>query len=145
MAERWGVFLADHGDRAELFTDGERVDRDVRGVLPVAQVLDQGLFAATRGMEAGPDSDERHPPSSLWGARISVSLMSFKSPAICRDTYGQDTTVNHAPQIAKEEASMPTTKPNILILWGDDIGWWNISYNKPRADGLPHRHSRRDT
>ena len=22
-----------------------------------------------------------------------------------------------------------TTKPNILILWGDDIGWWNISYN----------------
>src|SRR6202051_1676087 len=20
-------------------------------------------------------------------------------------------------------------KPNILILWGDDIGWWNISYN----------------
>ena len=26
---------------------------------------------------------------------------------------------------------MPTKagKPNILILWGDDIGWWNISYN----------------
>ena len=25
---------------------------------------------------------------------------------------------------------MPRTKkPNILILWGDDIGWWNISYN----------------
>jgi len=25
---------------------------------------------------------------------------------------------------------MPETKkPNILILWGDDIGWWNISYN----------------
>jgi len=22
-----------------------------------------------------------------------------------------------------------TTKPNILVLWGDDIGWWNISYN----------------
>jgi arylsulfatase A-like enzyme len=20
-------------------------------------------------------------------------------------------------------------KPNILILWGDDMGWWNISYN----------------
>jgi hypothetical protein len=20
-------------------------------------------------------------------------------------------------------------KPNILILWGDDIGWWNISCN----------------
>jgi arylsulfatase len=24
---------------------------------------------------------------------------------------------------------MATNKPNILILWGDDIGWWNISYN----------------
>ncbi|MGI9369603.1 MAG: sulfatase-like hydrolase/transferase, partial [Ruegeria sp.] len=24
---------------------------------------------------------------------------------------------------------MPDKKPNILILWGDDIGWWNISYN----------------
>ncbi len=24
---------------------------------------------------------------------------------------------------------MPNKKPNILILWGDDIGWWNISYN----------------
>jgi len=21
------------------------------------------------------------------------------------------------------------SKPNILILWGDDIGWWNIGYN----------------
>lgn len=24
---------------------------------------------------------------------------------------------------------MTDQKPNILILWGDDIGWWNISYN----------------
>ena len=24
---------------------------------------------------------------------------------------------------------MAADKPNILILWGDDIGWWNISYN----------------
>jgi arylsulfatase A-like enzyme len=24
---------------------------------------------------------------------------------------------------------MASEKPNILILWGDDIGWWNISYN----------------
>jgi len=24
---------------------------------------------------------------------------------------------------------MSDGKPNILILWGDDIGWWNISYN----------------
>jgi arylsulfatase len=24
---------------------------------------------------------------------------------------------------------MAKKQPNILILWGDDIGWWNISYN----------------
>src|SRR5258705_12930020 len=24
---------------------------------------------------------------------------------------------------------MAAKKPNILILWGDDIGFWNISYN----------------
>jgi arylsulfatase len=24
---------------------------------------------------------------------------------------------------------MATKKPNILVLWGDDIGWWNISFN----------------
>ena len=24
---------------------------------------------------------------------------------------------------------MAEKTPNILILWGDDIGWWNISYN----------------
>jgi arylsulfatase A-like enzyme len=24
---------------------------------------------------------------------------------------------------------MAEKKPNILVLWGDDIGWWNISYN----------------
>jgi arylsulfatase A-like enzyme len=29
----------------------------------------------------------------------------------------------------KEQKIMADKKPNILILWGDDIGWWNISYN----------------
>jgi len=24
---------------------------------------------------------------------------------------------------------MPEGKPNILVLWGDDIGWWNIGHN----------------
>jgi arylsulfatase len=24
---------------------------------------------------------------------------------------------------------MPAKQPNILILWGDDVGWWNLSYN----------------
>src|SRR5271156_6456274 len=37
-------------------------------------------------------------------------------------------------------------KPNILVLWGDDIGWWNISYNSrgqmgyrtPNIDRIGH-------
>jgi arylsulfatase A-like enzyme len=41
---------------------------------------------------------------------------------------------------------MPNKKPNILILWGDDIGWWNISYNSrgqmgymtPNIDRIGH-------
>lgn len=30
---------------------------------------------------------------------------------------------------------MPAKKPNILILWGDDIGFWNISHNSRGAMG----------
>ena len=41
---------------------------------------------------------------------------------------------------------MTAKKPNILILWGDDIGWWNISYNSrgqmgyrtPNIDRVAH-------
>src|SRR5690349_18987584 len=39
-----------------------------------------------------------------------------------------------------------TGKPNILILWGDDVGWWNISFNSrgqmgyrtPNIDRIGH-------
>jgi arylsulfatase A-like enzyme len=31
-------------------------------------------------------------------------------------------------------------KPNILILWGDDIGWWNISYNNRGQMGYRTRN-----
>jgi len=30
---------------------------------------------------------------------------------------------------------MPGGKPNILVLWGDDIGWYNISHNNRGAMG----------
>jgi len=30
---------------------------------------------------------------------------------------------------------MPNGKPNILILWGDDVGWYNISHNNRGAMG----------
>ena len=30
---------------------------------------------------------------------------------------------------------MADKKPNILVLWGDDIGWYNISHNNRGAMG----------
>src|SRR5688572_10240955 len=43
-----------------------------------------------------------------------------------------------------EEPQLATKKPNILVLWGDDIGYWNISaynhgmmgYKTPNIDSI---------
>ncbi len=35
----------------------------------------------------------------------------------------------------KQGNIMAAKKPNILILWGDDIGWWNIMSNNHRKKG----------
>jgi hypothetical protein len=32
----------------------------------------------------------------------------------------------------------PGKKPNILVIFGDDIGYWNIQRLQPWADGVPH-------
>ena len=32
--------------------------------------------------------------------------------------------------------AMAQQKPNILVIWGDDIGTTNISLQQPRTDGL---------
>ena len=45
---------------------------------------------------------------------------------------------------------MPEKKPNILVMWGDDIGWWNISannrgmmgYRTPNIDRIAQRGRR---
>ena len=31
-----------------------------------------------------------------------------------------------------------TDKPNILIIWGDDIGWFNVSMQQQRDHGVSH-------
>jgi arylsulfatase len=33
-------------------------------------------------------------------------------------------------------------QPNILIIWGDDIGWFNVSAYNLGCDGLPHSQHR---
>ena len=38
--------------------------------------------------------------------------------------------VVHDRQRTKKEMPLMADKPNILVIWGDDIGWWNVSaYN----------------
>ena len=32
---------------------------------------------------------------------------------------------------------MAQDKPNILVIWGDDIGYWNISHNSHGMMGYP--------
>jgi len=39
--------------------------------------------------------------------------------------------------IATPSEALAADKPNILVIWGDDIGTSNISINTPRQDGLP--------
>lgn len=46
---------------------------------------------------------------------------------------------------------MPENKPNILIIWGDDIGWYNISaynlgvmgYRTPNIDRVAREGTRK--
>ena len=42
---------------------------------------------------------------------------------------------------AKVAATSTGKKPNILVIWGDDIGYWNISANNNGIDPAPDRYS----
>ena len=58
-------------------------------------------------------------PLYLWAATTNGSL-----------AINGARNIPTATQPTEKEASMATKKPNILIIWGDDIGWFNISaYN----------------
>ena len=37
---------------------------------------------------------------------------------------------------------MATKQPNILVLWGDDIGFWNVSFNSRGMMGYQHAEHR---
>jgi arylsulfatase A-like enzyme len=63
-----------------------------------------------------------------------------------------------AALIAFGATAMPSAghaqdKPNILVIWGDDIGYWNVSHNnrgmmatrRPTSTGLPAKAYRSPT
>jgi hypothetical protein len=46
-----------------------------------------------------------------------------------RGTIAPRVTSFIANWIQGQEKEMPKTeKPNVLVIWGDDIGYWNISH-----------------
>ena len=50
--------------------------------------------------------------------------------------------MDRADGIGKERDMPDQKKPNILIIWGDDIGWFNVSANNNGHHGVPHAQHR---
>lgn len=71
---------------------------------------------------------------SLLLASISVAITSAFGPSA-------KTAQAQQPEAPK---GVPGKKPNILIIWGDDVGWWNVSaynqgmmgYRTPNIDSI---------
>src|ERR1700756_552123 len=78
------------------------------------------------------DSDRRSSRSRSFSSS-SASLPS--SPCFCASPsspgrgIATDEILRNSLDLRKETEMARAGKPNILVLWGDDIGWWNISYN----------------
>src|SRR4029450_12182026 len=85
--------------------------------------------------------DRTDSPPRAWSSAWSRSIESIPAPrgkAPSRKSRSQ-TTANR-----KEKGMAKTDKPNILIMWGDDIGMWNVSrysqgmmgYRTPNIDRI---------
>jgi len=66
----------------------------------------------------------------LTAALLTAALALFSAPAQAQAPAPAAQAKAPAPQ-AKAQAASPAKKPNILVIWGDDIGYWNVSaYNQ---------------
>ena len=93
---------------------GSRADRLDR--TPSLQLQRPGLLP--RGparLRPELDRPPARPPSSSRGA--------------CSSSSGSSDAVSRPTKKERNRSMAKTGKPNILVLWGDDVGWWNISYN----------------
>src|SRR5262245_26362799 len=64
-------------------------------------------------------------------ARTAQSAAGGEAQPGCCDGVDKGAFVallNHNARVAAQ-AKTSGTKPNILVIWGDDIGTWNISHN----------------
>jgi arylsulfatase len=58
-----------------------------------------------------------------------LGLVVANTPASCDELGSAESLVAQSNQGAGAKAAAADKKPNILVIWGDDIGTWNISHN----------------
>ena len=56
----------------------------------------------------------------IFSALLLVTAIGSFAQAAKKKTVPKGTTVISSPKLN-------TDKPNILVIWGDDVGWQNIS------------------
>lgn len=65
----------------------------------------------------------------LIGLVALLGLVVANTPASCDELGSAESLVAQSNQGAGAKAAAADKKPNILVIWGDDIGTWNISHN----------------
>ena len=62
-------------------------------------------------------------------ALATASCLSLAIPTIASAQQPQQRQQPQQPQVQQQ-------RPNILVIWGDDIGTWNISHAGPTREAL---------
>jgi arylsulfatase len=73
--------------------------------------------------------------TKAWAAKVTLSptinTTPFQAPATssCCDSDPAKAAIQSHNQMVSATIAQTGKKPNILVIWGDDIGTWNISHN----------------
>jgi hypothetical protein len=98
------------------------------------QATDPYVFTCSKDNAWGLACETPHPPTSGHDTRITrpdalprgTSIALFQHLADC-DRHSRRHTkhgVVASSSTTDREDSMPAQQPNILVIWGDDIGYW---------------------
>ena len=96
-----------------------------------------GYLAATSPLSSTPQLNAA-PPAAEIATALEVAPVGADEPSCCPPETRDDLLLAMAMQkdkdkgpVAKptDKAAKSGKKPNILVIWGDDIGTWNISHN----------------
>ncbi len=111
-----------------------KISRQLQTAAVLAVGAAFGYLAASGGPPTAARADAARPVSGIVAEPKAITLAA-KAP--CCDTK-LDRTLALADALAEanavalaqvEKATKAGKKPNILIIWGDDIGYWNVSMN----------------